>query len=212
MTNSQPGSAQRAAGMAMLAAPVFVFLYGLVRLLGGRQGPGFGWTFGHLAFLVGLALFALVVLELRRQVTVGGGRWQLYGTVAAAVAGIGLLAQFGQILIDLMVGLQATTKTAMTTSFHQVDAIPGVVPAVYTVGPVLFYVGLLALVGLLAVRWPSRLTVASAVLVGIGVILPPIGLNLIPIAAVVLLVGLAVPGVRLLRGDAPTAAPRVAVR
>lgn len=209
MTMSQPaGSAQRAAGMAMLAAPVFVFLYGLIRLFGGQHGPSFGWTVGHLIFLVGLALFAPVVVELRRQVRRGSWHWKLLADVSALVAGLGLMAQFVQIVIDLMAGTQSGSRATMDAYFDRVQAVPGVEPAIYTVGPVLFYVGLLALSALLAIQRPNRWTIAAAVLVGVGVTLPAISLDLIPVGAVSLLLGLAGPGVQLLR-NYPSGAPRV---
>jgi hypothetical protein len=210
MTISQPaGSAQRAAGMAMLAAPVFVLLYGLIRLFGGRHGPSFGWSVGHLIFLVGIALFAPVVVELRRQVRRGSWLWKLLADLSALVAGLGLLAQFVQIVIDLMAGTRGGNSASMDAYFDRVQAIPGVEPAIYTVGPVLFYVGLLALAVLLAIQQPSRWTVAAAVLVGFGVMMPAISLDLIPVGAVLLLLGLAGPGVQLLR-NYPSGTPRVA--
>jgi hypothetical protein len=92
MTTTWPnGGVRRAAGMAMLAAPVFVFLYGVIRLLDSRHGPGFGWTMSHLFFLVGLALYVLVVAELRRQAHTTG--WRVWAANAtAATAWLGLLA------------------------------------------------------------------------------------------------------------------------
>jgi uncharacterized membrane protein YgdD (TMEM256/DUF423 family) len=98
----------------------------------------------------------------------------------------------------------------MSAAFDQIQAIPGVELAVYVVGPVLFYVALVVFAVMLAAGRDRRIAIASAVLVGVGTVLPAVDLALIPLAAVCMLAGLAPLGVRLLRTDAVT--PRVAVR
>ncbi|WP_163507618.1 hypothetical protein [Fodinicola acaciae] len=213
MTTTWPdGSARRAAGMAMLAAPVFVLVYGVIRLLDSGHGPGGLWTTSHLLFLVGLALFVLVVAELRRQARTAG--WRALATdLTAIVAWLGLLASLVQVFLDLVVGLQSTSRAAMTAAFHRVQAIPGVELAVYLAGPVLFYVALVAFAVLLTARTDRRIAVVSAALIGAGAVLPGISLDLIPVAAGCLLAGLAPLGVRLLRSEVATpATPRAALR
>lgn len=208
MTTSWPnGTARRAAGMAMIAAPVFLLLYGLMGLLGGEPGPGIGWTMGHLLFLVGMLLYVLVVAELRRQAHTTG--WRIWAAnVTTAIAWLGLAAFLVQIFLDLTVGLQSANRAAMSAAFDRVQAIPGVELTVYILGPILFSVAMVVFAALLAVG--RRIAVASAVLISMGSLLPAISVGLIPVAAICVLAGLAPLGVRLLRTDAVT--PRAALR
>ena len=53
-----------------------------------------------------------------------------------------------------MVGFRAADRGGMDALFLAVKAHPAVTPAVYTVGPLLFYVGLLALLMTAAIRRP----------------------------------------------------------
>ncbi|MFG2718422.1 hypothetical protein ACGFW5_08975 [Streptomyces sp. NPDC048416] len=131
-----------------LAAPALLAAYGILRMSGDAQSPGTVWAVGHLLLLGSLALFVPAVLDLRRQASAATA-----ATAAAVIAVLGLAAGMAQAAIDLVVGLRATDQADMDTLFLAVKAHPAVTPAVYTVGPLLFYVGLLAL---LVVRSAGR--------------------------------------------------------
>jgi hypothetical protein len=180
---------------SFLAAPAFVLAYGVVRLAGGvdgRDGPGLAWTAGHALFLVGLVLFSGVLFGLRRQVPATTGGHRLTANVAIVVAGVGLVAFVRVAIIDLVVGLRAADHAAMSKLFGQLDDFPGVLPGgFYAVGPLLFEIGLLALLVQLAVIRPRRLPVSSPVLFFLGVVLIGINLDLLPLAAVLFWLALA---------------------
>ncbi|MEV4440242.1 hypothetical protein AB0K09_14675 [Streptomyces sp. NPDC049577] len=165
------------ARFSFAAAPAFLAGYGALRLLGHGDGPGVVWTVGHVLLLSGLALFVPVVRELHR----GAGR---VAGVAAAVAWAGLVAGIGQAAVDLVVGLRSADRTAMDALFGAVKSYPGVTPALYTVGPLLFYAGLLALTVTLALRRSAGSGGWSPVWVLAGAGLTAAGLALLPVAAV----------------------------
>ena len=134
------------------AAPALLAGYGLVRMSGeAARSPGVLWTTGHLLLLASLALFVPVVLGLRRRTAHPGA-----ASAAAAVALLGIAAGIVQAAIDLEVGLRAQDRAGMDALFLAVKAHPGVTPAVYTVGPLLFYIGLLALLVTRALARPAK--------------------------------------------------------
>jgi hypothetical protein len=191
-------------GMAFAAAPLFMLAYGVIRLidgLDGSRGPGAAWTCGHAAFLIASLLFGPVVLGLRHMVAASTPGLRITATASAMTALLGTAAIAGQVLIDLVVGLRAADRQEMNRLFQQIQGYAGVKPALYTVGPVLFYVGLLALVALLAVATPRRISGWSPVLVLLGTALMAVNLDLIPLGAACYWLALAPAGWRLAQGD-----------
>jgi hypothetical protein len=171
----------------LIAAPVCFFGYGVLRLIGkmdGRYGPGPDWQAAHIVFLVGLALFVPAVLALGRALPdTRLRRITVVGTL------VGVAASMIQIGIDIVAGLLAADHDAMNSITDRVGDLPGAQLAIYQVGPQLLYVGLVVLSVLLA-----RARVVSwwhPALVLLGVVLPAVSLNLLPIGAVCLLVALA---------------------
>ncbi|MFD6897135.1 hypothetical protein ACFWB0_21650 [Rhodococcus sp. NPDC060086] len=172
--------------IAFIVAPLLTVVYGVVRLLDsidGERGPGIAWTVGHLAFLGALGLFAVVVWEMRRR----AGRGQFAtGTAVVALVGIGCaVVQFG---IDLVVGMLATDHAAMSPMFESVQSLPGVELAVYAIGPVLFYLGLIVAACHLVVV--GELRAWSAAFVTLGVVVAAISLDLLPVAGLLMTAGL----------------------
>ncbi|MFF9506246.1 hypothetical protein ACF1BU_02415 [Streptomyces sp. NPDC014724] len=183
------------AGTALLAGPALMAGYGAVRLVGravGDYGPGVWWTVAHLLFLAGVLAFVPVFLGLRRLAGERGGK--RVAAEAAAWAGLlGAAAVAVQALIDLGVGFVAADERAMSDLFAKVQDVPGVMPLVYTVVPLLFWVALLGLVALLAVfrrdvvrPWAPALVLAGTVLMAVSLDLLPagalcIGLALFPV-------------------------------
>ncbi|MCK2214081.1 hypothetical protein MF672_009805 [Actinomadura sp. ATCC 31491] len=169
---------------AFVAAPLFVLAYGVIRILDGldgSRGPGLAWTTGHLAFMAALALFVPIFWRLRRMA--GGGA---FATASAAAGTVGVAALLGQFGVDLVVGFLSADHDAMGVLFEQVKAVPGVSVAIYDVLPFLFYIGQLALVGLLAARRQVKAWTFALVLTDL--MLPFVTKDLIPLGALCLLV------------------------
>ncbi|MFJ1753165.1 hypothetical protein [Kitasatospora sp. NPDC088134] len=141
-------------------------VYGAVRLLPGSRGVGAGWMLGHLALLGGLLLMGRGLAELRR---LGGpGAW---GTGWLAVGWAGTAAGLAQTAIDLYVGAVAEDAARKSELFDRVQAVPGVLPLVYTVVPLFLYLGLIALLVRLVARraapwWSPVLVLAGTLLMG----------------------------------------------
>ena len=169
---------------ALIAAPLLVLAYGVLRIvdgLDGVRGPGVAWTVGHLAFLGALTLFVPIFWEMRSML----GRSAVATTaLVAGVVGIGCAA--AQFTIDIIVGFLAADHDAMSPMFEQVQAMPGVSLAVYSAGPILFYVAQLAFAALLAGHRMVKVWVPVAVLAEI--VLSAVNKDLIPVGAVLLFV------------------------
>ncbi|MET9396733.1 hypothetical protein [Kitasatospora sp. NPDC002965] len=182
----------RVTPFAVIGGPVLMALYGGIRLLDGSRDPGAGWLVGHGLMLAGLVLFAPVLVALERWPAphrTAAGR--VAARAALGVASAGLAASVVQIVIDLYVGAVAVDKADQHRLFDSVQSHPGVVPVVYSVGPLLFYVGLLALLVAGTVGRARTLRWWSPVLVLAGTVLTAADLALIPVAAGCYLVALA---------------------
>ncbi|MFF4125663.1 hypothetical protein SAMN05421833_106190 [Microbispora rosea] len=168
---------------SLVVAPVLVGAYGVARIadgFDGSRGPGLAWTLGHLCFLAALVLFVQIFGRLRTMA--GGGVTATAGYAAGLAGALALAAQF---TIDIVVGFLSADHDAMGPRFDAVKAIPGVEPVVYTVVPLLFYVGMVVLVARLAAG--RRVPWWSAVLVLAQAVLPLVSKDLIPLGAALLL-------------------------
>ncbi|MFC9622927.1 hypothetical protein ACFTXM_24055 [Streptomyces sp. NPDC056930] len=184
------------AGTVFLAGPALMAAYGVVRLIGravSDYGPGMWWSLAHLLFLAGVLVFVPVFLGLRRLAGERGGK-RVAVAVAAWTGLLGAAAVAVQAVIDLVVGFVAADKRAMGEIFERVQDIPGVMPSVYTVVPMLFWLGLLALVTLLAFFRRDLVRAWAPVAALAGVVLTGMNLDLLPIGA--LCIGLALLPVR----------------
>ncbi|MFD7782893.1 hypothetical protein ACFV4Q_07360 [Streptomyces nojiriensis] len=182
MTN-QPPRHRRAAltRAAFVSAPLCMLAYGVIRLGDPDHGPGPAWTAGHLFLLAGVLQFALILPALHRLTGPARGAGRL-GARAATLLGLtGTLAVAAQASIDLVVGLRAADRPEMARLFEEIQSHPGVLPAVYTVGPMLFYVGLLWLLVHLAVQ--RRASPWRPVMVVLGTATTAAGLDLLPLGA-----------------------------
>ncbi|WP_329568380.1 hypothetical protein [Kitasatospora sp. NBC_01266] len=186
---STPGSTagpHRLHRTTWLTAPALLAGYGLIRLIPGAKRPGIGWTSGHSALLAGLLLFGLLLHRLYR-LTAERGR--IAAPLGLSLSLVGLAASLAQTSIDLYVGLRTSTKAQQNHLFAQIQAHPGVLPAVYQIGPLFFYVGLLALLTVLAAR--RRLPVRSPLLVLAGTVAMAASLDLMPVGAALYALALA---------------------
>jgi hypothetical protein len=180
---SAPGRLTRA---ALVAGPVALTAYGLIRLLSERGVPSAGWTAGHLAMLAGVLLFLPVLLHLRR--TAPATR-RLPAAAALAVGMLGLLATAAQAVIDLTAGFLAADRPAMVEIFQQVKAVPGVDPVVYGVVPPLLFLGLIVLAALAGLPPRTRLFMVAALI--LGTVLMAVNLNFLALGGLCFLLALA---------------------
>lgn len=168
--------------LMLVAAPLLISLYGVLRLIGkadDQYGPGLDWQAAHLAGLAGIVLFVPLTLMLGRLLP--RTPWRA-GTVVVTLVGLACtMVQFGA---DIVEGLMAADRAEMSDLSRQFRDIPGVDLAFYAAGPQLFFVGLLVLAVLLAVA--RRLPWWSPVLMAVGIALPPVTLDYIPLTGLLL--------------------------
>ncbi|WP_157248501.1 hypothetical protein [Nonomuraea typhae] len=165
-----------------VAAPALLLAYGLIRLidgLDGVHGPGWAWTAGHLAFLGSSVLFGVLFWHLVRLAVPYGGARRAVAGLGVALGWFGALATTVMAVVDLVAGF-AGDRERMGEVIDLVQSVPGVLPAVYQVGPSLLYVGMIVMVAALA---PRRVPYWSPVLMA-GTAIIPLSLDLIPVAAV----------------------------
>jgi hypothetical protein len=160
--------------IAAIGAPVLLFLYGVLRLVDG-QGRGLAWNLGHTLFLIAFVLLGALVVGLRQLVPATTRAVQALAVVAMVAGLFGAACFIWGILGDLFVGL------------HDAAPVPGPLQAI---GPLLFQIGVLGLLVMLAAPRPRRLPVWTPPLVLAGFLLFALNLNLIPVGALILLVGL----------------------
>ncbi|MFI9062093.1 hypothetical protein ACIGQE_09515 [Streptomyces sp. NPDC053429] len=193
-------------GAAFAVGPLCMTVYGLIRLTDDVHGPGFAWSASHLALLAGVLAFVPVFLRLRRSAARGrgaAGRW--FAGAAAAAGLLGVVAVTAQAVIDLVVGFLSEDRGAMNDLFQRVQDQPGVMPAVYTVGPVLFYVGLVLLTVWLAALRRTEAWRPAVIVAGVAVM--AVSLDLLPLGGLLFLLALAPLGRR-----APDRAGRLTAR
>jgi hypothetical protein len=161
--------------VAALAAPLLMLFYGIMRYVDGRDGDrgnGLAWDVGHTAFFLAFVLFVVLAVRLHRVVPVVA-RWQRGlrdGALAAA-----------------LVGAAGFLWVTFTDLFPAVPT--GLPDGALIVLPVLFQLGMLALLGqLVAARW---LPIWSPLVMLVGFMLIAVNLDLLPFASVVILCGLA---------------------
>jgi hypothetical protein len=190
-------------GAALIVAPLLVLGYGSLRLLGGpTHGPGPVWTVSHLMFLGAFVAFGVALPGVRGLVGGRGlgARWG--ANVVAALSGLGVLSGLGQTVIDLVVGAGASDRAGMNTLYGRVYANGVLAAAFQQVGPILFFVGMPVLVILLATLRPRRVRAYAPVAVTVGMVLPSVDLDLLPVAALLMAAGLVPLGRRLLSAGA----------
>ena len=171
----------------LLTAPALLVAYGIVRLIDGidgSHGPGLAWTVGHMFMLLGFLLYAVVLVHLRGLVR--RPRW--LASIAMTAGLIGVLAFVRVIVIDLIVGFRAADRPEMSRIGDEYNRWPGnlgIYDLAYTIGPVLFLLGLLTL-AILLVR-AHRLPVWSPVLLVLGFVVITVNLDLMPLGGALLL-------------------------
>ncbi|MGW3771353.1 hypothetical protein [Actinomadura verrucosospora] len=176
--------------IAFHLAPALMLAYGAVRLIDGRDGqhgPGPAWTVGHLLFLGSLLLYGAVIAGLWRRMPVaeGGRARRVTAGALTAMAAVGLVTFVRVAIIDIVVGLRAADSAEKSALSDRYADVPAVLPqAFYEIGPVLFMLGLTALLVQHAVVGPRRAPVAaSPVLVVLAFVVITADLDLLPAGA-----------------------------
>ncbi|SCG43354.1 hypothetical protein [Micromonospora halophytica] len=173
LTDTRAGSSLR---LPAVVAPLLLLVYGLFRFadgLDGDRGNGWAWDVGHVAFGLGILVFGALALRLRRVLLPAG--WRAGLTVATAATLLGAAGFLWVIVYDLFPGLE------------DVAVIPG---PVFLLGPALFELGLLALLVRAVLVRPRLLPPWSPVLVLVGFVAIAVELDLLPVGAALVLVGL----------------------
>ncbi|MER7330042.1 MULTISPECIES: hypothetical protein [unclassified Micromonospora] len=178
MTDTDARTTSRLVPAAAVGGPALLLLYGLLRLvdgLDGDRGDGWAWDVGHTFFLVAFLLFGALVVGLRRLLLAVAPRRRML-TEAATVSGlVGVAAFVWVILGDLFPGLADAA------------ALPD--PAM-VLGPLLFQVGILTLLVQAGTTRPRLLPAWVPVPVLLGFAGIAADLDLLPLAAAVILAGL----------------------
>lgn len=181
--NSIAASELTTTGTALLAGPLLLLGYGVVRLLDGHHGPGPGWTAGHILLILGLLCFVPAMLTLRRTAAGSGPARRATATTGAVLGLLGIVAVLGQAAVDLYVGAVSADRAAMNTRYDHFQSHPGVTPLLYSVVPVFFYLGLLLLTGALALGRPRRIGLHAPLCVLLGTLVMAASLDLMPVGA-----------------------------
>jgi hypothetical protein len=158
--------------LCAVAAPGLLLIYGLLRLvdgLDGDRGNGPAWDLGHLAFFVGIVLFAVLAVGLRGFARPAVRSQRVLVDVAAAATVFGAGCFLWVITGDLF------------EKFSAAAPLPG---PLELAGPLLFQAGLLILLGRLVVL--RRLPVWSPVVMIVGFVALAASLDLLPLAALVI--------------------------
>ena len=165
--------------LSALAAPTFLLLYGLLRLidgLDGDHGPGLAWNVGHTLFFIGFVLLGVLAIGMRHLVPATTVWTRIVASLATVSALFGVGCFLWVILGDLF------------PDFHDDAPLPD---ALEKLGPLAFQLGVLTLLIILATARPRRLPLWSPLLVLIGFVLFAVNLDLIPAGALLILAGLA---------------------
>ncbi|MHA7986047.1 hypothetical protein ACX9R5_09585 [Rathayibacter sp. CAU 1779] len=174
-----------------MAAPLLLVGYGLLRIVDGLadgHGPGVWWTASHALFLASLLLFCVVLVGLGRRVR---GRWVRWlALIVTLVAGAGLVVVVRTVVIDLIVGLVATSRTDMERLFDAFGSAPVPLPEIVSdAAPAVFFAGVTTLLLLLVLQRPALAPWWAPVL-SLGTAFGQISPGLAPIGAAMLLVAL----------------------
>ncbi|MEU1471551.1 hypothetical protein ABZ434_25440 [Streptomyces sp. NPDC005761] len=162
-----------------LLVPVFMLLYGVFRLIDGRDGdhgPGLAWNIGHTFFFAAFLLLGALVVELRALIPADTARRRAAAGVAMVAGVFGAACFLWVIVGDL---------------FPRFDDAAPLPEPLELAGPLAFQLGLLTLLVMLVTARPRRLPVWSPVLVLVAFVLIAVNLDLLPVAALALMAGLA---------------------
>jgi hypothetical protein len=190
--------------LATLLAPASLLGYGVFRLIDGTDGvygPGLAWTIGHVLFLAAFVAFGVIVACVPRLFLETTRPRRLLTWLLAALGLAGVAAFARVIVIDLLVGFRADSHADMSRIDDEYATSPGDLSAGFyeiteELGPLLFQIGLIGLLALLAYTRPRAVPRWSPI-VALLAFAPIIAtLALLPLAAVLFFVALRPLGAR----------------
>ena len=184
--------------VAVVLAPASLFGYGVLRLIDGMDdeyGPGFAWSIGHLLFLIGFLAFGFTLARLPRLLRQATRPRRFLAWLAAVLGLAGVAAFTRVIVIDLIVGFRAENHAEMSRIDDGYTISPGGLPAGFyeiteELGPVLFQIGLIALLALLAFARPPVIPRWSPTVAFLAFVPIIVTIDLLPIAAMLFFVAL----------------------
>lgn len=159
-------------GIFAIAGPLSLVIgYAILMARSGR-GPDFGWFLSHVFLLIGVALMIPTIIGIRIHLIKNTGAAADIGMVLAFVGGLTLIGQFA---MDLVVGVLAADQSQMIDLFKRLSSAPIIALPFQSVGPILFYSGLLFLTSLLWKNsviswWAGLIACLGMVSVGAGAI------------------------------------------
>jgi hypothetical protein len=160
-----------------VAAPALLFLYGVLRLVDGRDGdhgPGWAWNAGHTMFFVAFVLLGTLVVGMRLRVPPATTAQRVVADLATAAGVFGAGCFLWVIAGDLF------------PAFSDAAPLP---TALEIGGPLLFQLGALTL--LVRAVLARLLPAWSPVPVFLGFVAIAVNLDLIPLGALLIAAGLA---------------------
>jgi len=164
--------------ISAVAAPLLLLLYGVLRLvdgLDGDHGPGLAWNAGHTLFLIAFVLFGVLIVGLRGLAPASTTGQGIVVNTATAAGLIGVAGFLWVILCDL---------------FERLEEAAPLPDPLYALSPLLFQLGLLALMVRPVTARPRRLPVWSPLLVFLGFVPIAVNLDLLPLGAILIAAGL----------------------
>jgi hypothetical protein len=182
---------QRLAYLSLRYAPIGILVGWAGMRLGGGGGDEPLWTSSHLVWLPSYAALAFGYIGVHALIRPERAAGKALAGFGVALAAIGGLAVAAQMVVDLGVGFGSSNATEMSELSDRIQGVPGVEAAVYEVGPLLLFVGMLILTIHAAAR--RRIPAYAAVLVVAAVVVSgleqavDVPLRLMMAAAVVLL-------------------------
>ena len=159
-------------GIFTIAGPLSLVIgYAILMARSGR-GPDLGWFLSHVFLLIGVALMIPTIIGIRIHLIKNTGAAADIGMVLAFVGGLTLIGQFA---MDLVVGVLAADQSQMIDLFKRLSSAPIIALPFQSVGPILFYSGLLFLTSLLWKNsviswWAGLIACLGMVSVGAGAI------------------------------------------
>ena len=179
--------------ISFIAAPVFLFFYGIAYLfdgLDGSYGPGIAWTVGHIMFLFGLVMFGFVIIGLYLWIERKTMWRKVLARCAMIIGLVGLITFIRSPIIDIVAGLRAPDQAAMSALQSKLNSYPNTpLSLYYNFGPLFFQLGLLVLMVQLAAQKPRQLPWWSPVVLLFGFLVLGFDLNLLLLGAI--LIGIA---------------------
>jgi hypothetical protein len=158
-------------GFAITSPLAMAIGYAILMVRSG-QGPDFGWFLSHIVMLIGIGLMLPTIIGIRVLLLKTTSSASDLGMIITFFGGLTLVGQFA---IDLAIGQLSVAQSEMIDLFKLLSASPIISVIFQSVGPILFYIGLLILIILLwqnhIISWQAGIIASlGAIAVGGGAV------------------------------------------